>query len=107
MNKTCKDAYDIFEQYNSIHKNPYNEKIAYLEKVLETFFENKDKDLISLGTLEILVVYFEKTLDRCKLSDSQKGRLVNSLVKVSFKCYPLQKEELSSLLNRIMNTIMD
>lgn len=105
MNKTCKDAYDIYEQYHSIHKNCHVEKIKYIKKVLDTYSQNDD--FASMASLITLVIYIEKTIGSCQLSDYHKGELMNVVVKIPFKCYPHYKVEQTILVERLMVAIMD
>ena len=73
MQNSCREAYEIYTQYNSINKNN-SEKVFLVIKVLEPH-QNKEFP-ISTATLQILVLYIEKSIKNEKLSASQKCRII-------------------------------
>ena len=83
MKKTCREAYDIYTQYNSI-SNDINEKVHYLIKIIDVY---KDKERFGLVDMNTLVLYSEKSIGSDTLSHEQCGRIIHSFSEIkSISC---------------------
>ena len=103
MQKTCKDAYSIFTEHSSI-SNKCSKKVMYLNTILETLAKKT-----TIGPIAILpaVLYAEKSLLNEKLTDYQKGLLVNTLTTIKIQWGSHTRGEINLLLKRLVNAIMD
>lgn len=101
MQKTCREAYTIYTQYNSINKT-CEERVKYFDQILKTFAK---KDSIHYESLIIITVYAEKSISKDNLSDEQKGRLINSIAELNIA--PWAGQKVSKVIIRLMDAIMN
>ena len=78
MKKTCREAYDIYTQYNSISNDIYK-KVNYLIKIINVY---KNKERFGLVDMNTLVLYSEKSIGSDTLSHEQCGRIIHSFSEI-------------------------
>ena len=103
MNKTCREAYDIYTQYNSI-SNDINEKVSYLIKVIDTY---KNKPYFNIVDLNTLVLYSEKSIGSDTLSHEQRARIIDSFAEIKISTYRGIHDSVIKLTERMVQSIMD
>ena len=103
MNNTCREAYDIYVQYNSTKIETWN-KVKSLSEIIENMTKYQ---YIRTGNLQIIVMYAEQSIGKVQLTDKQKGELVNSISKVEIVTFKHNKQPINALLIRLMNAIMN
>ena len=103
MKKTCREAYDIYTQYNSI-SNDVNEKVQYLIKIIDTY---KNKERFGLADMNTLVLYSEKSIGSDTLSHEQCGRIIHSFSEIKIIMYPRTQDSILKLIERMVQSVMD
>ena len=103
MKKTCREAYDIYTQYNSI-SNVINEKVHYLIKIIDVY---KDKERFGLVDMNTLVLYSEKSIGSDTLSHEQCGRIIHSFSEIKIIMYPRTQDSILKLIERMVQSVMN
>ena len=103
MNKTCREAYDIYVQYNATKIRTWN-KVKQLSEIIENMSKYQ---YIRLENLQVIVMYAEQSIGKVQLTDEQKGELVNSISKVEIVTFNHNKQPISALLTRLMSAILN
>lgn len=104
MQNSCREAYGIYTQYNSINKNN-SEKVFLIIKVLEPH-QNKEFP-ISTATLQLIVLYIEKNIKDEKLTASQKGRIIENFSRIKIIPYSTTIAKIEIYIKRLINAVMD
>ena len=103
MKKTCREAYDIYTQYNSI-SNDINEKVNYLIKIIDIY---KNKEFFNNVDLNTLVLYSEKSIGSDTLSHEQCGRIIHSFAEIKIISYTAIHDSVLKLCERMIQSVMD
>ena len=103
MKKTCREAYDIYTQYNSI-SNDINDKVHYLIKIIDVY---KDKERFGLVDMNTLVLYSEKSIGSDTLSHEQCGRIIHSFAEIKIIMYPRTQDSILKLIERMIQSVMN
>ena len=103
MKKTCREAYDIYTQYNSI-SNDINDKVHYLIKIIDVY---KDKERFGLVDMNTLVLYSEKSIGSDTLSHEQCGRIIQSFSEIKIIMYPRTQDSILKLIERMVQSVMN
>ena len=103
MKKTCREAYDIYTQYNAISNDIYK-KVNYLIKIINVY---KNKERFGLVDMNTLVLYSEKSIGSDTLSHEQCGRIIHSFSEIKIIMYPRTQDSILKLIERMVQSVMD
>lgn len=104
MQNSCREAYEIYTQYNAINKTN-SEKVFLIIKVLEPH-QNKEIP-ISTATLQLIVLYIEKSIKDEQLTTSQKGRIIENFSRIKIIPYSTTTLKIDSYIKRLISAVMD
>ena len=103
MKKTCREAYDIYTQYNSISNDIYK-KVNYLIKIINVY---KNKERFGLVDMNTLVLYSEKSIGSDILSHEQCGRIIHAFSEIKIIMYPRTQDSILKLIERMVQSVMN